>query len=1235
MRDFIFLMLTTPVQNYEINTRRSALFEDNANSSNPLQNTDIQMFNYTDAISDDTSFSSADYEKLVEADKEAAAQTILDNQDVRKEITTQLDEKIKSLESELEAKKANNGIVGSIVSFFGGGTSSEAKKLNEYKELLVSAKNDPAKLADAYEKIMGQPLSSADVQSAQEAKAVNEALTVQDKQEIVEKLKVQADELSKNIDSAVGGQGCFSWLIGKANNAIGIGTTENQSRAQIEAYQNKVNELSQALKNGDVEDFAAKYKDITGEALTVDSLTSLADSKSENNNKVSNSKAATSVNEYKDTQQTAKKAVIGTVVAIGATTAALALAPFTGGASIVAGIAIAGAIGAGGNVALNAIDGFAVDGSGYNYSLEEAGKDAITGAISGATGYLSAGGGAAIAKGIAGPATKQIATTTAKQWLIKTGTQVGAKFVGDTVTGVGSGAVIGASNYIIDCATTDKEFNWSEFGSTTGQSALWGGITAGAMSLGTSAIGIGVGAVKNNVTANQLDKYLADGTIAKGRWGSRYVESIGKNLEGSEFLNANGTVNRWAVGDLKANANAAANTIKNVTKNSGNKISKFEAHETLNGVGFDTQKATPETLFSAARNGYTNPAETDSINGFLSNNDGERLIRIADIDKAFSGKLDASAFHNLETSQLTTEEISLISDKINAGQITDSSLKYLNSNDIAALRDGKMSLDDVLNRSIEREAVVNRLMTDGMRQGTTGDCHLLSTIDAMMNNPNASSMIESAITETSDGNYLVKIGDKTVEVAKNSIPASGILSDVEGIRILEEAYKKVNGGNLDGGFADEVAKQFGLDPVHITKDSLSDEMLKKIATGQENLVLSAGFEKADGTRHYLSVRNIDTEKGIVTLVDPTDTSIIKEMSLADFKKEVISLDGGSLKGSGVDLPNSVRPDGEVGFYGGKSPVQQKTEIQEAFKKLSEDLPSDIGDDLLQRYFDIGQDDVEAMKQFLDVYNTNNDDLINLYIKSNGSPEELKQFSDIFEYCQKSGNMDAQRIRDIDSAINNAAKSLQGEIITPKQADRLLSGLGDVYKKAVANQDTDTLKILIAIAKSSKHESISEMQNIYKAVINAQSDTLTSILNPKTGNRVNLVLSKDLKQEILTTDFRINGSPATFEQKKALVDTIEKAFQRTKGNGEILSGWGSGQEGAKFLDLDTIFGYEIKIDSRSPFGVMRGLALRRQDAAIVFFKIAQKGTNNNATFTSLDGTTKLTKTWLTEWLEGGR
>ncbi|MDR1168214.1 MAG: hypothetical protein LBK53_04900 [Heliobacteriaceae bacterium] len=231
---------------------------------------------------------------------------------------------------------------------------------------------------------------------------------------------------------------------------------------------------------------------------------------------------------------------------------------------------------------------------------------------------------------------------------------------------------------------------------------------------------------------------------------------------------------------------------------------------------------------------------------------------------------------------------------------------------------GMKGIGHVTNKAgtvLNNKVTMSKVMPDGINtafeQGNARNCPLLSVLDGMMHNPNTENLVKKAITKNIDGGYDVIIGNKIVKVTKESL-TDEMLSNVTGIKIFEQAYKQLNDGKLEVSFAEAVAEKFGLNPVHIVKENLSDDVIKTIAQNQDNLVLSAGFE-IGGQRHYLSIRNIDTEKGIVTLVDPQNTSKVIEKSLADFKKELISLDGGSLKKT--DLPNSVRTEGEAGLHG--------------------------------------------------------------------------------------------------------------------------------------------------------------------------------------------------------------------------------------------------------------------------------------------------------------------------------
>ena len=233
---------------------------------------------------------------------------------------------------------------------------------------------------------------------------------------------------------------------------------------------------------------------------------------------------------------------------------------------------------------------------------------------------------------------------------------------------------------------------------------------------------------------------------------------------------------------------------------------------------------------------------------------------------------------------------------------------------------------NVLNNKITTKIVLPDGINTKFKQGSAGDCALLSTIDGMMNNPATSKNIKKSITKTAGGDYNVKIGDKIVNVAKSSL-SDDMLSDTTGIKIFEQAYKQLT-GNIDGDFAEVVAKQFGLNPVHITSDSITDELLDNLAKNQQNTVLSFGtLIDSDGAisqtgtqRHYFTIKDIDADSKMVTLTSPVDTSQPIKLSYDEIKTSGISIDGGSVKE--LDLPNSTRSADDIAFTGKKKAKMQ-------------------------------------------------------------------------------------------------------------------------------------------------------------------------------------------------------------------------------------------------------------------------------------------------------------------------
>ncbi len=250
---------------------------------------------------------------------------------------------------------------------------------------------------------------------------------------------------------------------------------------------------------------------------------------------------------------------------------------------------------------------------------------------------------------------------------------------------------------------------------------------------------------------------------------------------------------------------------------------------------------------------------------------------------------------------------------------------------------GGFKLAGKAGKALNNKITTSSVMPDGVNtkfaQGAEGDCALLSVLDGMMNSKDAQKKIKSAISSPVGSDfYNVKIGNKSVNVLKSSLAdeASDSLSDSKAIRIFELAYKQLQGTDdaLDGGFAEVIAKQFGLNPVHITSDSISDEVLDTIAKENRNTVLSLGaFVDGDGniaetgSRHYFSIKNIDADTKTVKVTNPYDSSKVIELSYDDVKKLGISIDGGSL--NETSLPNVTRTLDDGKFFGNTVNITRK------------------------------------------------------------------------------------------------------------------------------------------------------------------------------------------------------------------------------------------------------------------------------------------------------------------------
>lgn len=219
--------------------------------------------------------------------------------------------------------------------------------------------------------------------TSKQIKAKNPTLGIIDQN--IAKLNNQEKKLNK-IKEEQGFLGkSWDWV----KNKTGIGDSSDKALNQINAERKMLEQLKKPNAKIDTKQF----EKITGQKYTKANV--------EKFKKGEFSTASQKVNGYQEGQEMAVDVaadVVSGVAAFGVYTAAVAAAPFTGGASIAVGVAVAAGTGALVKSGIKAADTYS---GGREYTLAQAGKDAATGAVSGVLAPITGGFGGAVGKTVA------------------------------------------------------------------------------------------------------------------------------------------------------------------------------------------------------------------------------------------------------------------------------------------------------------------------------------------------------------------------------------------------------------------------------------------------------------------------------------------------------------------------------------------------------------------------------------------------------------------------------------------------------------------------------------------------------------------------------------------------------------------------------------------------------------------------------------------------------------------
>ena len=199
-------------------------------------------------------------------------------------------------------------------------------------------------------------------------------------------------------------------------NKTGIGDGSDKAQQQINAEKKLLNQV----KIGKIS--KKDFKNATGVEYTKENL--------EKFKRGELSQASTKINGYKEGQEMAADVVgdmVSGIAAVTIYTAAVAAAPFTGGASIAIGIAAATASGALIKAGVKALDTVGTD---KKYTMKDFEHDLVTGAFSGALAPITGGFGGAVGKTVATKlgiqAVKQVGKEVAEE-VVETGVKQGLK----------------------------------------------------------------------------------------------------------------------------------------------------------------------------------------------------------------------------------------------------------------------------------------------------------------------------------------------------------------------------------------------------------------------------------------------------------------------------------------------------------------------------------------------------------------------------------------------------------------------------------------------------------------------------------------------------------------------------------------------------------------------------------------------------------------------------------------
>lgn len=262
--------------------------------------------------------------------------------------------------------------------------------LSDAEKISIYSKNNAEK-TDTTGLTIERTALKASVVEESRGEASTLILTASDgtRYDLNETLTQRLQNVTVNLEKVEDSNGWIASAWSGFKNLTGIGDSSNKVRKQAETENQLLKDFNSSADNR-----AQIFKELTGTDYTPENLEKFVKGEI----LLKSEKALLGYKEGQEMAADVTADIVSGIASLGIYTAAVAAAPFTGGASIAVGIAAAGVSGAAIKTGIKFVE---AKTGGQEYTIKDAGHDMATGAFSGVLAPVTGGLGGAVGKTVA------------------------------------------------------------------------------------------------------------------------------------------------------------------------------------------------------------------------------------------------------------------------------------------------------------------------------------------------------------------------------------------------------------------------------------------------------------------------------------------------------------------------------------------------------------------------------------------------------------------------------------------------------------------------------------------------------------------------------------------------------------------------------------------------------------------------------------------------------------------